>query len=230
MKIQTLLPLVMLLAAVLGCSRITEVANRSGEAGNTANTNASETQTAESGPAPAEFAPGGDAKADLEKLAERFMTIESFRAKMHGEGQTPMRTELEYVAPDRYRMKTGNGVDVVIIGRTTYMKVGAKWQKMNLPLDGAIDQMRTAFNKDAMKWVSDVRYTGDDSVNGKAAYVYTFHGKGPNNVGDNDSKLWVAKSDGRPVKVEAVYKSGALRSMTIEYDYDTPVSIEAPVS
>lgn len=231
MKKDLLIPFVILLSLTLGCSKITELANRSGNAGGASNTNTEPPRTTDD-PAQAsgEYAPSSDAKADIEKLADRFMTIKSFRANMTGEGQTPMRTEMEFVAPDRYRIKTGNVMDVIIIGRTTYMKIGGKWQKMDMPPENAIGEMRTAFNKEAMKWVSDVKYSGDDTVDGKPAYVYTYHGKGPDNVGENDSKIWIAKSNGLPIRVEATYKSGNLRSMTIDYDYDSPVTIEPPVN
>jgi len=107
--------------------------------------------------------------------------------------------------------------------------MGNKWQKMPLPLDSTISDMRSAFNKEGMKWFSDVKFAGEDTANGKAAYLYTYHGKGPNNVGENDSKLWVSQDDGLPIKIEAVYRTGNLKSMKIEYDYDTPVTIDPPV-
>ncbi|MEK7856656.1 MAG: hypothetical protein AAB288_11240, partial [Acidobacteriota bacterium] len=109
--------------------------------------------------------------------------------------------------------------------------MGSKWQKMSLPLDSTISDMRSAFNKEGMKWFSDVKYTGDDTVDGKPAYVYTYHNKGPGaGVGENDSKVWIAKGDGLPIKIEAIYKTGNLKSMKIEYDYETPVVIEPPVN
>jgi outer membrane lipoprotein-sorting protein len=231
MKKDLFIALMILLTVTLGCSRLTELA-KSGNVGGSSNSNSNTEvpKAADSAPAPAEFAPTQDAKTDIEKLSDRFMAIKSFRATMDGEGQTPMHTELEFAAPDRYRMRMANSMEVVIIGRTTYMKVGDKWQKMQLPVENAIGEMRTTFTKEGMKWISDVKHTGDDTVDGKPAYVYTYHGKAPNNVGENDSKLWIAKSDGLPLKIEATYKSGNLRSMTIEYDYDTPVTIEPPVN
>lgn len=233
MKKDLLIPLMILLVVTLGCSKITELADRSRSTGGRANSNANTEVPASSvdpGPASGEYAPGSDPKTDIEKLSDRFMAVGSFKATMEAKGQTPMRTELEFAAPDRYRMRMANSMDVIIIGRTTYMKIGDKWQKMELPVENAVGEMRTAFTKEGMKWISDVKYAGDDTVDGKPAYVYTYHAKAPNNVGENDSKLWIAKSDGLPLKVEATYKSGNLRSMTIEYDYETPVSIEPPVN
>ena len=149
---------------------------------------------------------------------------------MIGEGDTPMKAELQFVAPDRHRFKTDKGMETIVIGKTTYMKMGGSWRKMPMSLDANIADMREAFNKEGMKWFNDVKYTGDDMANGRAAYVYSYHNKGPGaGVGENDSRVWIAKDDGMPIKIEAVYKSGGLKKMTIEYDYKTPVTIEPPV-
>ena len=230
MKKDLLVPLIIVLLATLGCSKLSEIANRPTNNGTGSNANSDPARAAEDAPEAGEYAPSSDAKADIEKLADRFMTVKSFRATMKGEGSTPMQTDLEFVSPDRYRIKTGNMMDMIIIGKTTYMKIGDKWQKMPSELDTAISDMQTTFNKEGMKWVNDVKYTGDDTVDGKSAYVYTYHAKGPEQIGENESKLWIAKSDGLPLKVEAVYKSGTMKSMTIEYDYKTPVSIEPPLN
>lgn len=221
--------MLILLTLTLGCSKISELANRSANSGTGANSNSESAKTGETAAPSGDYAPSSDAKADVEKLSDRFMTVKSFRATMSAEGETPMETDLEFVAPDRYRIKTGNLMEVIIIGKTTYMKMGDKWQRMPGELDSAIGDMRSTFNKEGMKWISDVKYTGDDTVDGKAAYVYTYHAKGPDKIGENESKLWIAKSDGLPIKVEAVYKSGPMKSMKVEYDYETPVSIEPPI-
>lgn len=229
MKKDLFIPLFILLALTLGCSKISELANRSSNTGSGANSNSESAKTGETAPASGDYAPSSDAKADVEKLSERFMTVKSFRATMSAVGEMPMETDLEFVAPDRYRIKTGNLMDVIIIGKTTYMKLGDKWQKMPGELDSQISDMRSTFNKEGMRWISDVKYAGDDTVDGKAAYVYTYHAKGPDKVGENESKLWIAKSDGLPIKVEATYKTGPMKSMKVEYDYDAPVSIEPPI-
>ena len=229
MKKDMFIPFLVLLAVTLGCSKIGELTNRASTSGTNANTNSEATKTAENAPVSGDHAPSSNARADVEKLAERFMTVTSFRATMNSEGDAPMHTELEFVSPDRYRIKTGNLMEMIIIGKSTYMKVGDRWQKMPGQLDSTISDMRSTFNKEGMKWISDVEYTGDETVNGKAAYVYTYHAKGPDKIGENESKLWVGKADGLPIKVEAVYRSGSMRSMTVEYDYDAAVVIEPPI-
>src|SRR5688572_27207753 len=125
MKKDPIIPFLILLALTLGCSKISELANKSGSGSSNSNTEITKTGNT----APAEFAPTQDAKADIEKLAERFLTVKSFRATMDADGKTPMKTDLEFAAPDRYRLKMANSMEVIIIGKTSYMKMGDKWRK-----------------------------------------------------------------------------------------------------
>ncbi len=226
MKNYNLAPLLIFVLFAFGCSEFRDAANASG---NTVATGGAEPEIVEdTGPAPPEYAPTSDPKADIEKMSERFLGLTSFKAKMTGDGKTPVNSEMDFIAPDRYRVKTASAMEMIVIGRATFMKIGEEWKLMQLPLDPSIKDMRAAFGKDEMKWVSDVKYAGEEPVNGKWAYVYTYHAKGPNSQGENDSKLWVAKSSGLPLKIVASYKSGNLKTMTIDYDYDTPVVIQPP--
>lgn len=224
MKKNLFIPALMLLAFTFGCSK-----NETGSApANTAGNGAGAAKKSDT--APKEFAPSGDPMADIQKVGDRFLAQKTFRASMLGEGETQMRAMLEFVSPDRHRLKTGRDMETIVIGQTTYIKTGGSWRKMPMSLDTTITDMRDAFNKEAMKWFSDVKYAGEETVDERAAYVYSYHNKGPGaGVGENDSKIWVAKDDGIPIKIEAVYKSGKLKKMMIEYDYKTPVTIEPPV-
>jgi hypothetical protein len=47
-------------------------------------------------------------------------------------------------------------------------------------------------------------------------------------LGENDSKIWVAKDDGLPLRVESKFNSGNFKTMTIEYEYDPSIKIEVP--
>src|SRR5687767_7123004 len=104
MKRQHLIPLFMLLAAVFGCSRFTETAtNSETPAANSAAATPAESADASpssSGP----FTPSGDPKADIEEMADRFLSQDSFRAQLKGTGTIPVNSELEYLAPDRFHL------------------------------------------------------------------------------------------------------------------------------
>jgi outer membrane lipoprotein-sorting protein len=221
-----LIPMLILIAVVLGCSRLRETATGPANSGTSVET---APESSGSGPAPEEFAPAGNPRGEIEKMAERFMAVNSYRAEMNGEGDMPMRTELEFIAPDRYRIKTGNTMEMVVIGKKTYMKLAGRWQEMDVPLDNSIADMRSSFNSEGMKWLKGVKFEREGSLNGKAAYIYTYQASAPDNSGENHSTLWLDRSNGLPLRIVATYKSGNLRSMTIDYDYETPVTIDPPV-
>ncbi|MGQ0541742.1 MAG: LolA family protein [Blastocatellia bacterium] len=228
MKRDIFIPFLILLALTLGCSQLREMANTSTNSESSPNSNAESAKTSDS--AKGEFAPSGDAKNDIEKMADRFLSLKSFRAEMRGDGETPMQADLEFVSPDRHRLKTDKGMETIVIGKTTYMKLGNSWRKMPMQLDTTITDMRNAFDKEGRKWFSDVKYVGEETADGKPAYLYAYHNKGPGaGVGENDSRVWIAKDDGLPIKIEAIYKSGNLKKMVIEYDFKTPITIEPPV-
>ena len=228
MKLEHILPLILLAAAALGCSQLRDVGNGgevpSNSASSPAATDGSASETS------AGLAPSGDPNADINRMADAFLEQKSFRAKMIGSGQTPMNMELEFVAPDRFRIKNSQGPSSVIIGKEVYLEMDGRWQKMPGDLGASVPDMRKAWDEEGRKWFTDVRYVGEETVNGKSAYVYTYHNKGVEGAGENDSKIWISKAKGLPVRIEANYKSGPLKSMTVDYDYDADISIEPPVN
>lgn len=231
MQNKIVLPLFLLLGLGLGCSSIEKfVAEKSGSS-NASNTGTGTARAPEG--APPEFAPSGDAKADIEKMADRFLSIESFRAKMTSEGTMTMNADLDYIAPDKFRVKTelpnGQSSEMVLIGKQTYMKIGERWQKMPVDIGTKIPNMRETFTREGMKWFKQIKYEGEESAEGKNAYLYSYDGEAPGGGMAYSSKIWVAKSDGRPIKIKAVYKTGDMKAMNIVYDYETKVTIEPPI-
>ena len=217
------LPLILLAAVAIGCSQIrdsepTNSAN-SGEVNAPANvaTNAAPAMTREN---PA---------ADIEAMADKFLAEKTFRAKMRGTGDKEVKTDLEFIAPDRFRIKTGPGLETIVIGKDVYLSMNGSFEKLPGAMDGSIPDLRATFNKEGRKWFSDVKYVGEESVGGKPSLVYEYKNKGEGNLGENDSKIWVGKDDGLPLKIESRYKRGNLKTMVIEYEYDPNIKIEAPV-
>jgi len=231
MKIEHILPLVLLVAVALGCSQLRDMAGQ-GDApanANAANSN-STVDTNGSAPDSAGIAPSGDPSADINRMADAFLSQQSFSAKMIGSGSTPLNMELEYVAPDRFRIKNAQGPQTVIIGRDVYIQLGDRWIRSPEKLNSPLVDIRKTWDKEGRKWLSDVKYVGEDTIDGEPVYAYTYHNKGLEGVGENDSKIWISRSDALPVRIEANYKGGTLKSMRIDYDYDANISIEPPIN
>lgn len=225
MKKVIFISLLFLLAFTAGCS----VSGSSDESAGNVSVSGPDTAAAgDTAPGPPEFAPTADPRTDVEKMADRFAGLPFFRAKMTTQGPTPITTEMEYAAPDRYRIRSSSAIEMIVVGPATYMRINDRWQLMALPIDSSVAEIRSAFGKEGSRWFDNVKHVGEESVAGKPAYVYTYRGKSPDGAGENESKLWVSKAKGLPLKVESAYKAGTLKTISIEYDYDTPVSIEAP--
>lgn len=174
-----------------------------------------------------------DPKADVVAAANKFIALKSFSAKMEGVGQTEIKSQVDYVAPDRYHVTylggTGVGMELITVGNQSYMKPsGGSWNKM--PGDAkSIPTLRDSFTEEGLKTLSDVKFDGDESVDGKATLVYSFKNVTP--VGDYPftSKMWVDKGSGLPMKVYVEYSNGMLKNMTVRYDTETPITIEPPI-
>jgi hypothetical protein len=80
-----------------------------------------------------------------------------------------------------------------------------------------------------LKSLSDVKYEGTDSVDGKAANVYSYKNVTPKGEYPFTSKIWIRQDKGVPVKIVVDYANGTLKQMTVNYDTETPVTIEPPI-
>jgi len=172
-----------------------------------------------------------DPRADVIAASRKFLDLKFFSAKMDGEGQTPIKSQVDYVAPDRYHVTylggTGAGMEIIFVGSNSYMKTGGKWSKM--PGDAkSIPNLRDSFTEEGLRTLTDVKFESGDTIDGKPALVYSY--KNVTSVGDYPftSKIWIGKDTGLPMKIFVEYTNGMLKHMTVNYDTETPVTIEAP--
>src|SRR5688572_33398054 len=61
-----------------------------------------------------------DPKADVIAASRKFIALKAFSAKMEGVGQTEIKSQVDYLAPDRFHVKylggTGAGMELIYIG------------------------------------------------------------------------------------------------------------------
>ncbi|MCL4488487.1 MAG: hypothetical protein M1570_10215 [Chloroflexi bacterium] len=157
--------------------------------------------------------------------------VKSFRVKMTSTGIPGVINKemtIEVVMPDRFHL-TGPNTDIVLIGKTVYMKVGTKWSKVasmkGFDLSGA-DPSKLQAN---LKTSADFKIIGTDVVNDTPTYVlqYTTNIKGPP-AQKILTKVWVGIKDGLPYQSETRPKAGQDITMTF-YDYNANISINAPI-
>jgi hypothetical protein len=179
--------------------------------------------------APAMVIPS-DPTAALVSSMKAQLALPAYRGNLDSQYQgKTINTIVEFVSPDRYRVKN-DSMEAVLIGKVTYLKLNGNWSKMGVDLSGMISSFRDP--KIIEKGISNVKYLGSEQVNGIYASVYTYTSSADINgqIMAADAKIWISQSDDLPVKMEVTGEvSGEKTFSTITYDYASKVSIEAPM-
>lgn len=174
-----------------------------------------------------------DPRADVVEASKKFLDLPYFTANMEGQGQTAIKSQVEYAAPDRFHVKylggTGAGMEMIWIGKDSYMNANGKWTKMP-GSNGSIPNLRDSFTEEGLKTLKDVTAEGEDSVDGKPALVYGYKNVTPTGNYPFTSKIWISQDTGVPMKIYVEYSNGTLKNMTVNYDTETKVTIEPPIA
>jgi hypothetical protein len=170
--------------------------------------------------------PEDEVKASMDK----FLKAKSFHAVMTMEGARGMTNEMDFVAPDRYRMKMPVGTQV-IIGDTMYMQADGRSMKVPLP-KGALGQWRDPLKIEENKAGLSVEALGSDNVEGQAAKKYLVRNSQPEagQPGPSEFTFWIG-GDGLPLQLlHQGQAQGKPYSMTLRYSrFDDPtITIDAP--
>lgn len=137
------------------------------------------------------------AKDEMIKVMEGFRTMKSFHADMSS--TTPkgdMTMDVDFVAPDRYRMKTPTGTQHVI-GDTMYLTMNGRTMKAAMP-KGQIPDYRDPAQFEAHNATMTVESLGRDSLDGQATRKFLVRNTQPR---PSESTIWV-NGDGYPLKID----------------------------
>lgn len=165
--------------------------------------------------------PEDEVKASMDK----FLKAKSFHAVMVMEGARGMTNEMDFVAPDRYRMKMPVGTQI-IIGDNMYMQIEGRSMKVPLP-KGQLNQWRDPLKIEENKAGLSVEALGNDTLDGKAAKKYLVRHAEPE---ASEFTFWIG-AEGLPLQLlHQGQAQGKPYSMTLNYSrFDDPaITIEAP--
>ncbi|MET1160978.1 MAG: hypothetical protein ABWY48_00430 [Pseudoxanthomonas sp.] len=170
--------------------------------------------------------PEDEVKASMDK----FLNAKTFHAVMTMEGTRGMTNEMDFVAPDRYRMKMPVGTQL-IIGDTMYMQADGRSMKVPLP-KGTLSQWRDPMKIEENKAGLSVEALGSDSVDGQPAKKYLVRNTQPEPGQQQPTEFtyWIG-GDGLPLQlVHTGQSQGKPYSMTLRYSrFDDPtITIDAP--
>lgn len=173
-----------------------------------------------------------DAVADprdaIRQAMTKFLAVRSYHAAMQfegGPGGAMGHHEIDFVAPDRYRMQMPMGTQV-IIGDTMYMAMKGRTMKMPMP-EGTLSQWRDPARLAEFEPGMTVQAQGSDTVDGVPARKYLVHHAQPQPV---DVVMWVG-NDGLPLQMQvtSIAQAQKLTSTTRYSRFDDPtIRIDPP--
>lgn len=161
-------------------------------------------------------------KEAIRKSMQRFMDLRSYHATMQLDGGGPrgaMRNEVDFVAPDRFRMTMAGMGTQTIVGDTMYVSVDGRSMQVPLP-KGTLTQWRDPAKLDENAATMTVEAQGRDSVDGTPARKYLVHNTQPQ---PSDVTLWIGDDD-LPLQIQVSSDAqGHATTSTIRYSrFDDP--------
>jgi hypothetical protein len=141
----------------------------------------------------------------------------------------PVRMNLDYVKPDRYRFQYGVDPEKIIIGKDVYVKKGEKWTKTTGDSESQIPGVRDGFSDEAMRRIDKVEYLGEEVQNGETLLQYSILGRSIGYQEPYEVKLWVFKQTDLPAKFVLDYHNDNHPIVEVDYSYPTDIQIDVPV-
>lgn len=140
-------------------------------------------------------------------------------------------SEMRVNWPNKFHMKSTES-EFIIIGDHTWMKPkDGGWMKFPMSMKKVIDQFTPEVMKASMDGMTNVRYVGDEDVNGIACkvYSYDFDVKVMGFRSQGSSTIYSNSDSGYPVRVVTDGEAMGQRSNTVvDYTYDPNIRVAAP--
>ncbi|HET7127273.1 MAG TPA: hypothetical protein VFI26_09325 [Lysobacter sp.] len=154
----------------------------------------------------------------------KFVGVHSYHATMSFDGgpRGPMTNQLDFVAPDRFRMEIAGMGAQYVIGDTMYMQMHGRSMQVPMP-KGTVTRWRDPASLAEAEAGMTVDEQGQDSVDGQPATRYVVRVTQPK---ETTTTLWIGDA-GLPLQILA---HNAMGDATIKYSHfdDPAIVIEPP--
>lgn len=173
----------------------------------------------------------GAPRDEVHAAYTRFLAATSFRATVTDVNKGQQLSMMEFVAPDRYHIRNGQGqMEQILIGDDAYTLIDGKRVKLPMPIKVGriVGQYRNQATLDELARDLTVTALGDDTVDGQAAKVYTYTVTEP---ARSDVKVWISVASGLPIQLESQGRFMGVKSTTRlrYYDFGDPsIRVSAP--
>ncbi|MCC7249719.1 MAG: hypothetical protein IT473_13940 [Lysobacter sp.] len=165
-------------------------------------------------------------KEDMVAMSKKFLALRSYHATMINSDKRAPKTEMDFVAPDRYRIAMPPMGEQYMIGDTMYMTVEGRIMRIPMP-KGTMTQWREPTRAFREVEKMQIEALGQETLNGKPTKKYRFSQAGTPTV---STLIWVG-ADGYPVKMETSGSTGKRAStVTVLYSRfnDPSIKIDLP--
>lgn len=173
-------------------------------------------------------AAAADPREDLHAAYTKLLAARSFRATVIDVKKGQQILHMEFVAPNRYHMTTGQNTEQTIVGDDAWMNVDGRTLKLPVPVGKIIAQYRNEKALQELHKNDSVVALGDDTVEGEAAKTYRYTTTQP---AKTDVTVWVSQKGGSVVQLESEGSFMGTPSVTrVRYsDFDDPnITIDLP--
>lgn len=165
-------------------------------------------------------------REDVDAAIAKFMSARSYRADLTASSPRPMKSRLDYVAPDRYRMHMDGVGEQTIVGHTMYMTMPGRTIRLPIPA-GTVTRWRDPARLVENSHRMTVTALGSEAVGGTPAKKYRVDHTQPR---PSSMTLWIGR-DGYPLQiVTGAGAKGETAATTIRYSRfnDPAIRVAAP--
>jgi hypothetical protein len=168
-------------------------------------------------------------REDLHDAFAKFLHAHSFRATVTDVKDGSVVSSMEFVAPDRYRVKPAKAPQTLIVGDTMYIDMGGRMTAVPVPgVARMVGQYRNGEMLSEFESGMTVQAVGEDTVDGAPARVYAYTVTKPM---DAKAKAWISVATGLPIQIEstgtAMGRTSTTRIRYTDFD-DASIRIEKP--
>ncbi|WP_137190446.1 hypothetical protein [Stenotrophomonas rhizophila] len=128
--------------------------------------------------------------------SQRFGQLRSFHASLRMQGPRTVEATMDFVAPDRYRLVTDDGPQL-IIGDTFFLQRAGEVRQVPVP-PGLLAQWRNPLPPDLAPAQLQVEDLGSDAIGGQPAHKYRVR----HASAAPDGMLYWINAQGLPVQIE----------------------------
>jgi hypothetical protein len=176
-------------------------------------------------PVPTQVPPAVDPVQAVLAASQRFGELRSFHATLQMQGPRSLKVAMDFVAPDRYRLETDEGVQT-IIGGTFFLQRAGEVRQVPVP-PGLLAQWRSPLPADAAPADLQVEDLGSERVAGQQARKYRVR----HATAAPDGLLYWINGNGLPVRIERQGQTnGQAFRATVDYSRfnDPDLRIDVP--